>query len=171
MITQLHSAVLDRILAFATGGSISQEELELLLSRCMTLLPDDEESAASEAEMLRDDATAALVYGLRTAVNGEAREAAWAARRAYDAADRRALSDSGVSLEEADAEAKLLRHPAIQDELANQSQDLHDLEEFARKPSTATQTAVWALIERAREEGDRLGKRVRGEALGPRDRP
>lgn len=75
-----------------------------------------------------DDAIASLAYSIRCLAADSAQEAAWAARRAYEAADQAAIiligEDFGPGLEE-----KILAHPIVARELGRQARDLQFLRE------------------------------------------
>jgi hypothetical protein len=106
----------DSLWAFLEGASI---EVQQILDQVIEHLPDsDGESTIQDA--LDDHAIAALAYALRCAQSTDsAQEAAWAARRAYEAVDQ-----AVVSLLDTLDEARILRHEWVQRELGRQQRDL-----------------------------------------------
>lgn len=97
-----------------------------LLDETLSLLPE-EGDFSSRAGALADDAMASLAYALRCQIKPSAQEAAWAARRAYEAADQAAIWLSNVTPGTPHAEALLLAHPVVQRELQRQQMDIQYL--------------------------------------------
>lgn len=106
--------------------SRSESELRSLLDECMSLMPTEPDDWAA-TRPYAEDAVSVVAYALRSRVTGSSQEAAWAARRAYETLDQYAINESGVSLQEPDKEERLVAHPKVQSELANQQQDLSEL--------------------------------------------
>jgi hypothetical protein len=76
-----------------------------------------------------ENATAAILYGLRTVVSKDPNDAAWSAQRAYDTVDRFVLMqerDLGLKL----SEDQILAHAVIQQELHQQLSDINALVRF-----------------------------------------
>jgi len=130
-----------------TAGNLStDEELKLLLSRTMdtvvaylgnglpfdTIAPEedllaampDEDANPELSSAVAEDAAAAAVYTLRAIWDGDPQNAAWAARRAYETADREVLSTLNIGAIGDSEEAYVLQHPIVQTELQRQSRDL-----------------------------------------------
>ena len=85
-----------------------------------------EEDEPSDEQPYAEDAVVALVYALEARVTQGSQEAAWSARRAYEALDRFVMyDDSGVIVMA--NEQRLLEHPLVQAELARQKRDLDEL--------------------------------------------
>lgn len=82
---------------------------------------------------------AAMAYALRCRQNGEAQEAAWASRRAYEALDHFVLNRE-VGEGEESWEGRALSHPLVQAELVRQQSDLNDLQ--AATPSNMASTIL-----------------------------
>lgn len=93
------------------------------LEKVMSLLPEeDEDWVISHA--LADDALSSLAYSIRCLLKPDAQEAAWAARRAYEAADQAAIRLLALQPGLPDTEMKILSHDCVQRELARQRNDL-----------------------------------------------
>ena len=106
-----------------TPAEIQQRDIDI----CMSLIPQEESDSWVPEQPYAEDAAAALAYALRTRKNGAAQEAAWAARRAYEAMDHFVTHNHEIDANATDSENKILAHPLIQTELARQDQDLKDL--------------------------------------------
>lgn len=107
------------------------------LEEVMALLPEDGDNLALE-DALAEDALSSLAYAIRCLLNPEPQEAAWAARRAYEAADQAAIRLLGVQPGLPSAEAEVLSHAIVQREISRQQRDLSllrsgSLEEVKRK--------------------------------------
>jgi uncharacterized protein YjaG (DUF416 family)/GNAT superfamily N-acetyltransferase len=115
--------ILDRVWADASGESLPGADLEAQLHICMTLIPDEDDDKWGQGHQYVDDAASAVAYALCTIQSGgQAQEAAWAARRAYEAVDLFVTERLGIEDEEA-----VMRHPLTQAELTRQRQDLDEL--------------------------------------------
>ena len=104
------------------------ESLERELRECMVLIPIDEGSHPDEARFAYEDAVSSFAYAYRAALSGAAQEAAWAARRVYEAADRAALLETAPSSRGKEQESEILSHPVIQAELTREQKDLESLQ-------------------------------------------
>lgn len=93
------------------------------LDEVMVLLPH-EGANRSIWYALAEDAVSSLAYAIRCALNDESREAAWAARRSYEAADQVAIRMLDIELGTPGSEAKILSHEIVQRELSRQQGDL-----------------------------------------------
>ena len=107
-------------------------EVERDIARVMELIPREDADEWLPEQPYAEDATAALVYALRTAKSGEAQEAAWAARRVYEALDHHVMNRLGIEGEE-----EVLDHPLIQAEFVRQDRDLAMLERAAGTDASA----------------------------------
>lgn len=74
-----------------------------------------------------EDAIASLSYSIRCLVSNSAQEAAWAARRAYEAADQAAIHAIEIT-PGPDSEARILAHKIVQRELERQERDVRLLQ-------------------------------------------
>ena len=89
----------------------------------MSLLPE-ESDAWGVGHALADDALSSLAYAIRCLLKAGPQESAWAARRAYEAADHAAISVLGISPGSPSAEAVIKSHSFVQRELERQRRDL-----------------------------------------------
>lgn len=98
------------------------------VAHVMRLIPKEDEGEWVAEQGPADDAAASLAYALRCRQSGASSEAAWAARRAYEAMDYYAghMKDNDCSYVE--AEEDILSHPMVQAELGRQERDLRELE-------------------------------------------
>jgi len=88
------------------------------------MLPEESDDWATKKHALADDALSSLAYAIRCLLTPEPQEAAWAARRAYEAADQAAILVLGVHLGSPNAEAAIKAHSFVQRELARQQTDI-----------------------------------------------
>jgi uncharacterized protein YjaG (DUF416 family) len=120
-------AMLERIWRDLAGDSLSTEELERLAERAMAIIPREDADEWLPGQAAAEDAAAALAYALRCRQNGEAQEAAWAARRVYEALDHFIIERDNVDTNLPGAEARVLSDPLIQAELDRQDRDIDEL--------------------------------------------
>jgi hypothetical protein len=106
-----------------------------------------EDEAPDFTASLVEDAQAAAAYALRCAVGGDVMNAVWAARRAYEAADRYAGLRQNVTAFTDAAEEAILGHPTVQSELRRQRRDVQELEHMRDDPK-----GFAMLIDRAGRE-------------------
>ena len=123
--------ILASIWSDLVGGQIDGQGVRARLTECMALIPGEDEVPSVDEQACAEDAAAAIAYTLRTIESGEPQESAWAARRAYEAADRCA-SDMG----KIDDEDEAVAHDLVQLELVRQLRDLTELQ-GARQDSLA----------------------------------
>jgi hypothetical protein len=114
--------ILGQIWQHLLGDEMSTEELRLALRRCMALIPGEDDEPWVDEQAYADDAVSAIAYTLRALENGDPQEAAWAARRVYEAADHYVIHRLAV-----EGESPVLAHPIVQGELARQRRDLEEL--------------------------------------------
>jgi len=93
------------------------------LDEVMSLLPEESDDWVI-GHALADDALSSLAYAIRCLLTPEPQEAAWAARRAYEAADQAAIRVLGVQPGLPNTEAAIKSHGFVQRELARQRNDL-----------------------------------------------
>lgn len=93
------------------------------LEEVMSLLPEEDEDWVIW-HALADDALSSLAYSIRCLLKPDAQEAAWAARRAYEATDQAAIRILAVQPGLPGTEVKILSHDCVQRELARQKNDL-----------------------------------------------
>lgn len=114
------------------------------IESCMALLSQHAESWGS-SRPFAEDALSAIAYTLRCESTGMATEAAYAARRGYEAVDKYVVQQLDVDLNSPGAEKIVLADPRIQAELQFQRTDMRALQQLG---STAG-LAVAALRQRA----------------------
>lgn len=93
------------------------------LDKVMSLLPGESDDWVV-GHALVDDALSSLAYAIRCLLTHDAREAAWAARRAYEAADQAAIKSTNLHPGLPIAEVSLNSHEFVQRELVRQLSDL-----------------------------------------------
>jgi len=108
----------------------STAAIEEALRRCLELIPLEEDGWDEATQPYAEAACAALAYALRARLSGDPREAAWAGRRACEAADHYVKSATGGWLDADGMGDAVLAHPILQLELARQLRDLDQLEEL-----------------------------------------
>jgi uncharacterized protein YjaG (DUF416 family) len=108
------------------SADIRKEFLIGAIDGVMELLPDTDESDALWLHRaLAEDAVSALAYAIRSlAAPDEQQEAAWAARRAYEAVDQAAIWSLGVQPGVVENEKTILNHAWVQRELSRQQRDI-----------------------------------------------
>ncbi|QYF93994.1 hypothetical protein KY495_01765 [Massilia sp. PAMC28688] len=89
-----------------------------ILDEVMSMIPDEGTAP------LADDGVSSLAYSIRCLLNRDPQEAAWAARRAYEAADQAAIWDLDIQVGLPETEAALQAHVFVQRELTHQALDL-----------------------------------------------
>ena len=139
------SRYLEAVVAYLGNGAsldtLAAEE-ELLL-----VMPDEDSNPDLVAAVV-EDATAAMIYTLRAIRSGDPQNVVWAARRAYETADREVLSSLNVGVVSGSEEEYALHHPIVQTELQRQSRDLDAVSEVAGSSSAE----LVAIVSRARTE-------------------
>jgi uncharacterized protein YjaG (DUF416 family) len=137
----------ERLWQHLTSTRMILEDLERAVDRCMELIPNEDEGWDEQSQPYAEDAAAALAYAHRAAVTGDAREAVWASRRAYEAMDHFAgKSTVGSSYEE----KARIQHPAVQAELSRQ---LRDIAELGQIDESNRVQSLERLRHRAEQEG------------------
>lgn len=123
-------ALVERLWQDLSGEMMTDGELRRAVDRAMELVPSEQDGWDEESQPYAEDAAAAITYVLRARLTGDPQEAAWAARRVYEAADHFALATSGLNRGEP-CEQTILAHPVIQAELTRQARDLGELADLA----------------------------------------
>jgi len=104
--------------------------------------------ALETAQYLDEDAAASAAYALRCYFSGAAKDAVFAAQRAYDACDHEAQQLVECNVITSRDEAKILAHSNIRRELSRQRSDLDELEtspkDFRAKVLRARENAMRA---------------------------
>jgi uncharacterized protein YjaG (DUF416 family) len=142
----LVASALDSIWNELMGAPTSDEAFRHHLANCMSAMsePETEEAIATE------DAIASVAYSLRARLAGDSREAAWAARTAYDALDTHVMRRIDTTEITREIKRRVLAHPWVQAELKRQERDLLDLIELTRNKGNAI-PMIAKLRERAKE--------------------
>jgi uncharacterized protein YjaG (DUF416 family) len=129
--------LIDRLWDDLSGKLMSDQEVEAAIQDCLKLIPQEGDGPWVTEQGAADDSVSALAYALRCRKNGLAKEAAWAAERAYEAVmyfcenmsrenssrKTRLLNRSQIQVEIASRAAQ----PVVQAELASQQRDLEEL--------------------------------------------
>src|SRR5262245_49626325 len=106
---------------------MSDGDLDCYIDTCTQLMDEVVDAPWIEQQAAAEDATAALAYALRCRKTGKAQEAAWAARRAYDALDDYVINREGIDTNAPDGDIRVLAHPLIQAEFERQNRDFEEL--------------------------------------------
>jgi len=93
------------------------------LAEVLGLMPE-ESNEWTVFHSLAEDALASLAYAVRALLTADPQEAAWAARRGYEAVDQAAIRLMGIHPGTQEAEQAILEHPLVQQELGRQRRDL-----------------------------------------------
>jgi hypothetical protein len=123
----------------------------------MCLIPSEDEGVWIQEQAAAEDAGAAVAYALRCRQNGRSQEAAWSARRSYEALDHYVATQENIDMDIPGAEARVLAHPLVQAELAHQRRDLDDL-------ANVDEPSRMRATERLRRRAEMEGSSFRGPA-------
>lgn len=115
-------SVLERVWRDVLGEQMLDHEVQRELEQVMALIPQEDDGPWVNEQAYAEDAASAVAYALRTRITGASREAAFAARVAYEALDHHIMNRLGVENDE-----HVLRHPVLQAELSRQHRDLDEL--------------------------------------------
>ena len=115
------------------------------------LLPTDDSEWTSQMP-LAEHALSSVAYAVRSVVCGSAQEAAWAARRAYEAADQAAINRIAGTNSYLPPDREILEDKLVQQELARQKRDVEYLkannisivQELAQIESLLDKPVIWA---------------------------
>ncbi|MEX0677019.1 MAG: DUF416 family protein [Pirellulales bacterium] len=124
------SAACDAALDYAWTHILTSPEVattDRLLAEVMALIPDQDAPGWTPLTAYAEDALSALAYCLQCLQSADAQEAAWAARRVYEALDYFVTSRDNISPSEPGAEMRVLGDSVIQAELERQARDIADL--------------------------------------------
>lgn len=103
--------------------------LERQLEEVMALIPqeDNVEISWTQTTTNAQNAAMAVAYTLRTRLSGDAQEAAWAARVAYEALDNFVINTECIDPGVPGGRSRILMHPLVQAELERQERDMQAL--------------------------------------------
>lgn len=104
-------------------------DLERQIEAIMSQIPQENcvEGPWTQEATNAQNAGMAVAYALRTKLAGDAQEAAWAARVAYEALDNFVINTESIDTNTQDNELRVLSHPLIQAELGRQERDVRTL--------------------------------------------
>ncbi len=139
----------ERIWDSLESNSLTNEVANKYLDAAMDLVADDESDTASKFE---EDAASALAYTCRAWITQDPQEAAWAARRAYEAVDRYVIRREGIEISVSGAEEIVVGHVLVQAELRRQESDLQALETLDDAPDAASE--LKKLLDEAKNGSD-----------------
>ena len=124
--------------------------LEQRIEELMALIPQEEGFQQSWTQEVTNAQNAGMsaVYALRAKLAGEAQEAVWAARVAYEALDNFVINSENIDTNKPGEERRVLAHPLVQAELARQHRDLDELDAGKQDPAAL----IARLRDRARAE-------------------
>ena len=105
------------------AGTVDRTAWASILDEVMGLLPEESDDWIIW-HALADDALSSLAYAIRSLLSMSPQEAAWAARRAYEAADQAAIRILGVQPGLPSTEYRIKSHLLVQRELERQKRDL-----------------------------------------------
>lgn len=115
-----------------------RSEVESLLEKCMDLLPHEDEGIWSVERASGEDAVAAVAYTLRSLLTEQSQEAAWSARRVFEALEYYVRRELDAKQNGSAKEQEILKNEIIQEELRNQAHDLSVLESISNREAVFT---------------------------------
>ena len=122
-----YQTILARLWADVLGDRMTDGTLQEHLEHVMALIPGETDAEWAADQDVAEDAVAALAYALRCRQSSLPNEAAWAARRAYEAVDSFVIRTRGIDTNEPEGESRVIADSVVQTELERQTRDLHDL--------------------------------------------
>jgi Protein of unknown function (DUF416) len=120
---------------------MTSAELKETRELVLTLIPRGSDSPWVSEQACAEAAAAALAYALWCRENGHSAEAAWAARRAYEAMDHFAIAKNAVDTSRPGANKEVQSSSLVQAELLHQRRDLDELLADDAKPQDIKTTA------------------------------
>jgi uncharacterized protein YjaG (DUF416 family) len=126
----------DRVRLFRTtlddiwDGVIQGTELVGLdkkIDNCLSSIPSEDEEPDTYPGLAAEDAASAICYTLQCWKTGDSQEAAWAARRTYEALDGYIIEHESIDINEPGAESRVEANDIIQSELRRQHRDIEEL--------------------------------------------
>jgi uncharacterized protein YjaG (DUF416 family) len=147
------AAILERVWRDLEGDDeMSAEQVQEDLRLCMTLIPGEDDCLPWMSDQAyAEDAATALAYVLRCRLEGQAREAGWAARCAYEALDHYVINEADIDPNRPGGEGEVLSHALMQAELKRQDRDL---EQLLRWNAANVFMQIASLRRRAKEEAE-----------------
>jgi Protein of unknown function (DUF416) len=148
------SEAMAHLWAHISGDARCDKSLNEDLALSLSLVPD-EQDALDQGQPYAGDAVAAIIYAIKTSLNGSSQDAVWAGQRAYDAVDHAVVSRLNTSLIGKDEEAAVIADAMVQSELERQQVDLAELK-IAALNNTDLSAAVMRLQARAKADAQAL---------------
>ncbi len=145
----LLTQILERLWGDIDGIEMSPEQLQQYIDLSMELIPQEDEIPWIPDQAWAEDAAVAVVYALHTRQNGKSQDAAWAARRAYNALDDFVITQEDIDPSTAGAEERIISNPLIQAEFMRQQRDLRELVAVDRQDESVV---VQKIRQRAKAE-------------------
>ncbi len=105
----------------------NKETTERVLAEVMALIPNEDAPGWTPLTAYAEDAVSAVAYSLRCLLSSDPQDAAWAARRVYEALDQFVISRDDITLGDPGAEDHIVGDPIVQAELERQRRDISDL--------------------------------------------
>ena len=104
-------------------------ELERQIEAVTALIPQEDsvQGPWTQEATNAQNAGMAVIYALRAKLTGEAQEAAWAARVAYEALDNFVINKDRIDTNKPGEEPRVLLHSLVQAELNRQERDVREL--------------------------------------------
>jgi uncharacterized protein YjaG (DUF416 family) len=121
------TAILERLWLDMQGNRMDSRQVQENIDISLRLIPEEDSGSWVPEQALAEDAAAAVAYAVSCRQSGRSQEAAWAARRAYEALDHFVINQEGIDPSEAGAEERVLSHPPVQAELLRQRRDIDEL--------------------------------------------
>lgn len=146
---QLLTDILERLWRDIDGIKMDPEELQRNIDLSMELIPQEDDIGWIPDPACAEDAAAAIVFALTCRQNGDSQEAAWAARRAYDALDHFITTQEDIDPSTSGAEERIISNPLIQAEFMRQQRDLRELVAANRQDQS---TLIQKIRQRAKAE-------------------
>lgn len=119
--------ILTRLWNDLAGDRMQDTEVQSKIDVCMALIPQEDDGPWVMEHAAAEDAASAVAYALRCRQSGHAQEAAWSARRAYEALDHHVINRGNIDTTKPGAEERVLGHSVVQAELARQRRDLDEV--------------------------------------------
>nr|WP_283254668.1 DUF416 family protein [Luteimonas galliterrae] len=101
----------------------STQDVSRYVEEAIALIPEESDAQRPFAAQA-DNAASALAYALRSLIDRNPQEAAWAARVAYESADNLVIQRADVEIGGEEAENRIIEDPLIQSELDRQRLDV-----------------------------------------------
>jgi uncharacterized protein YjaG (DUF416 family) len=141
--------IVERLWRDIKGTPMDAPELQESINLSMSLIPREDDIPWIPEQAWAEDAAAATTYALRCRQNGDPKEAAWAARRAYEALDHFVQASASSDTITVADEERVLSNPLIQAELMRQRRDLRELK---AKSEHGVATLAEKMHQRAKTE-------------------